>query len=142
MPTQRQHEPVHHPRVRTAVIGYGYAGRSFHSYLIGLVPELELRGIASKGLGGAAMLSLILIVLRLRFSVPLALVASWWAIEELQVVICSILFAVAPWPVPTGQALCSSRIDVDLGSVGICVIGWLSFYLYRVHHGRTSTDTP
>ena len=102
----------------------------------------ELRGIASKGLGGAAMLSLILIVLRLRFSVPLALVASWWAIEELQVVICSILFAVAPWPVPTGQALCSSRIDVDLGSVGICVIGWLSFCLYRVHHGRTSTDTP
>lgn len=102
----------------------------------------ELRGIASKALGGAAMLALILIVLRLRYSVPLALVASWWAIEELQVVICSILFAVAPWPVPTGQSLCSSRIDVDLGSVGICVIGWLSFYLYRIHHGRTSADTP
>ena len=35
-------------RVRMAVIGYGFAGRSFHSYLIGLVPDLELRGIASR----------------------------------------------------------------------------------------------
>ncbi len=34
--------------VRMAVIGYGFAGRSFHSYLIGLVPQLELRGIASR----------------------------------------------------------------------------------------------
>ncbi len=100
----------------------------------------ELRGIAAKGLGGFAMLCMILVVLRLRFSVPLALVASWWAIEELQVIICSILFGLAPWPVPTGQALCSSRIDVDLGSVGICVVGWLAFYLYRIHHGRTSAD--
>lgn len=100
----------------------------------------ELRGIVAKALGGAAMLGLILIVLRLRFSVPMALVASWWAIEELQIVICSILFAVAPWPVPTGQSLCSSRIDVDLGSIGICVVGWLAFYLYRAQHGRTSSD--
>ena len=34
--------------VRTAVIGYGFAGRSFHSYLIGLTPGLTLQGIASR----------------------------------------------------------------------------------------------
>lgn len=38
------------PRVtapRAVVIGYGYAGRSFHSYLINLTPGLTLHGIAS-----------------------------------------------------------------------------------------------
>ena len=34
--------------MRTAVIGYGFAGRSFHSYLIGLAPGLTLQGIASR----------------------------------------------------------------------------------------------
>ena len=34
-------------RVQVAVIGYGFAGRCFHSYLVGLVPELELRGICT-----------------------------------------------------------------------------------------------
>ncbi|MES2459662.1 MAG: Gfo/Idh/MocA family oxidoreductase [Armatimonadota bacterium] len=34
--------------VRTAVIGYGFAGRSFHSYLISLAPGLTLQGIASR----------------------------------------------------------------------------------------------
>lgn len=33
---------------RAVVIGYGFAGRSFHSYLISLVPGLELHGIASR----------------------------------------------------------------------------------------------
>ena len=39
--------PVSGP-IRTAVIGYGFAGRAFHSYLIGLAPGMELRGIASR----------------------------------------------------------------------------------------------
>jgi len=30
------------------VIGYGYAGRRFHSYLIGLTPGLRLHGVASR----------------------------------------------------------------------------------------------
>lgn len=33
---------------RAVVIGYGFAGRSFHSYLIGLTPGLSLHGIASR----------------------------------------------------------------------------------------------
>ena len=33
--------------VRTVVVGYGRAGRSFHCYLIGLTPGLELHGVVS-----------------------------------------------------------------------------------------------
>ncbi len=36
-----------HP-VRVAVIGYGMAGRLFHSYLIGLTPRMKLHGIAAR----------------------------------------------------------------------------------------------
>lgn len=32
---------------RAVVIGYGYAGRAFHSYLINLAPNLDLHGIVS-----------------------------------------------------------------------------------------------
>lgn len=34
--------------IPTAVIGYGFAGRAFHAYLVGLAPQLELRGIAAR----------------------------------------------------------------------------------------------
>jgi scyllo-inositol 2-dehydrogenase (NADP+) len=37
-----------HSPIRTAVIGYGFAGRSFHSYLVSLAPGLQLHGIASR----------------------------------------------------------------------------------------------
>ena len=32
----------------TAVIGYGYAGRAFHSYLVGLADGLNLYAIATR----------------------------------------------------------------------------------------------
>ncbi|MBI5835275.1 MAG: Gfo/Idh/MocA family oxidoreductase [Armatimonadetes bacterium] len=35
-------------QIRTVVVGYGYAGRNFHSYLIGLEPRLELAGIVAR----------------------------------------------------------------------------------------------
>ena len=34
--------------VRTAVVGYGYAGRAFHSYLIGLTPGLDLVAVSTR----------------------------------------------------------------------------------------------
>ena len=37
-----------HSPIRTAVIGYGFAGKSFHAYLVGLTPGLQLHGIASR----------------------------------------------------------------------------------------------
>ncbi len=33
---------------KVAVIGYGFAGKAFHSYLVGLEPGLQLQGIASR----------------------------------------------------------------------------------------------
>ncbi len=36
---------------RAVVIGYGYAGRSFHSYLIQITPGLELHGVSSRNSG-------------------------------------------------------------------------------------------
>ena len=33
---------------KVVVIGYGYAGRSFHSYLIDITPGLTLHGVASR----------------------------------------------------------------------------------------------
>ena len=37
-----------HPPFRTVVIGYGFAGKSFHAYLVGLTSGLKLHGIASR----------------------------------------------------------------------------------------------
>lgn len=34
--------------IPTAVIGYGFAGRAFHAYLVGLAPQLKLHGIAAR----------------------------------------------------------------------------------------------
>ena len=34
--------------VRTAVVGYGYAGRAFHSYLISLTPGLDLVAVSTR----------------------------------------------------------------------------------------------
>ena len=34
--------------VKTAVVGYGYAGRAFHSYLIGLTPGLDLVAVSTR----------------------------------------------------------------------------------------------
>ena len=34
--------------INTAVIGYGYAGRSFHTYLVGLAEGLNLYAIATR----------------------------------------------------------------------------------------------
>lgn len=33
---------------RAVVIGYGFAGRGFHAYLVGITPGLELHGVASR----------------------------------------------------------------------------------------------
>ena len=36
-----------HPPIRVAIIGYGYASKTFHAPLIASVPGLELRAIGS-----------------------------------------------------------------------------------------------
>src|SRR5438552_2133414 len=36
--------------IGVGVLGYGYAGRSFHAYLMGFEPRLRLRAVASRAL--------------------------------------------------------------------------------------------
>lgn len=38
-------------RIRTVVVGYGFAGRDFHTYLVGLADGLELYGVVSGDTG-------------------------------------------------------------------------------------------
>lgn len=98
----------------------------------------ELRGLASKALGAIALLSLVWLVVSLvPRSTPVTLVALWWSIEEVQVALCSFAFMVRPWPVAVGQSICSARLDLDLGAVGIVVIFWLALYVYRSLYGRS-----
>ena len=40
-------QPGPHP-VNAVVVGYGYAGRCFHAYLIGITPGLRLHGVVSR----------------------------------------------------------------------------------------------
>jgi hypothetical protein len=99
----------------------------------------ELRGLASKALGALALLSMVwLVVILVPRSTPVTLVALWWSIEEVQVALCSFAYMVRPWPVPVGHSICSARLDLDLGAVGIVVIFWLAIYVYRSLYGRTT----
>lgn len=103
----------------------------------------ELRGLASKALGALALLSLVWLVVSLvPRSTAVTLVALWWSVEEVQVALCSFAYMVRPWPVPVGHSICSARLDLDLGAVGIVVIFWLALYVYRSLYGRTTTTRP
>jgi hypothetical protein len=100
----------------------------------------ELRGLASKALGAIALLTLIWVVHSLApRSSALTLVALGWSVEEVQVVLCSFAYMHQPWPVAPGQSICSARLDLDLGAIGIVVLFWLSLYVYRSLYGRTPT---
>lgn len=102
----------------------------------------ELRGLASKALGALALLSMVWLVVSLvPRSTPVTLVALWWSIEEVQVALCSFAYMVRPWPVHVGHSICSARLDLDLGAVGIVVIFWLALYVYRSLYGRPPTRT-
>lgn len=93
----------------------------------------EMAGMVSKGLGGAAILCLLAIVwllcsAKLRGGKAKFLIAVmlWWAWEELQVVLCSALYVMEPWPVEPGQGICSARIGLDLDAIGILVVAILA----------------
>lgn len=90
----------------------------------------EIRGVASKGLGAFAALWLLWIVVYLTRAAAVLAVVIWWSFEELQVVLCTAWYAVDPWPVEVGQAMCSAKAGFDLGAVGIMVVGVL---LWRLH---------
>lgn len=122
-----------------AVLLVAMAGRH---YLYDAWPP-ELRGLASKALGALALLILVWVVHSLApRSSALTAIALWWSVEEVQVALCSFAFMARPWPVQVGQSICSARLDLDLGAIGIVVVFWLSLYVYRSLYGRTAPPRP
>lgn len=84
----------------------------------------EVRGSVSKALGAFTILCLLLVLYKATPSRPLALVVAYGAFEELQTVICSVAYAMAPWPVELGQSICSARLDFDLGAIGVMLLAF------------------
>ena len=79
----------------------------------------ELRGVASKGLGGIEVLALLALVWRLIPSARVRCVLAFWAVHEVMVAGCSAWWLVKPWEVPAGQPMCSYGLGLDLGAVGL-----------------------
>ena len=81
----------------------------------------EVAGMASKGLGAFTILCLLAMVYQ-REAWPVFL---WWAWEELQVVICSVLYIREPWPVMPGRDICSALVGLELSAVGVLLVAAL-----------------
>lgn len=95
-----------------------------------LVPAKHA-GIVSKGCGGLVILSMLWIgawalkqACLLRGVVVAVLL--WFGYEEAQVVSCSLLYLLAPWPVPEGAALCSSRAGIDISALSLFIVALLA----------------
>jgi hypothetical protein len=102
-----------------------------------LVFAPELRGSASKMLGGLAVLAVIPLLYSIAPSRPLLLVLAWWTFENAQIAICSAAHIVEPWAVEVGQSICSAKVGFDLGALGIMFAALL---LARVYPPVTSNS--
>jgi hypothetical protein len=106
----------------------------------GWVPfDPELRGIASKALGGLALLGVVPFIYKAYPSRLMALVLAWWSFEALQILICSIAYAIKPWEVPTGASICSVGIGLDLGAIGAMLAILL---LWKLVNRKVLQGTP
>ena len=96
----------------------------------GWVPfDPELRGIASKALGGLALLGVVPFIWKAYPSRLMMLVLAWWCFEAIQILICSTAWAISPWEVPKGQSICSVGINFDLGAIGVMLVACI---LWRI----------
>lgn len=84
------------------------------------------QGMVSKGLGALLVLALLAAVWHLA---GLANLPRWWlawpigygAWSALQTVLCAALYLMQPWSVPPGVGICSARLDIDLGALGLLI---------------------
>lgn len=107
----------------------------------GWVPfDPELRGIASKALGGLALLGVVPFIWKAYPSSLMACVLAWWSFEALQVLLCSIAWGISPWPVPVGQSICSVGIGLNLGAIGIMIAAILLWRLSTVKSDDTAQE--
>ena len=97
----------------------------------------ELRGLLSKALGAMAIIALVWIIDSLVQHWGVRLVALVWTLEQMQTVLCSAWYAVEPWPVEVGQAMCSAKAGFDLGSLGVMFV---ALVLWRLLSGRKNCE--
>lgn len=109
-------------------------------YAWSIFPD-ELAGMASKGLGGAAILALLYTVWKLApKSRALAALLLWWAWEESQVAICSALYILKPWEVAPGQAICSALVGLDMGAIGILAVAIMVLHTVKVTSNKDARN--
>ena len=94
--------------------------------------------MASKGLGGAALLATGWLVywalaqVSRRWLLPVMALWSWF---HLQTAFCSFYYIAAPWPVAPNQPVCSALVGLDLGAAAAVATAflarWLGVRLYR-----------
>lgn len=95
-----------------------------------LLADPQVMGVASKAIGAIAAICFLLIIwMNFPRNLLLTLVIAWYAFEELQTAMCSVMYLIKPWPVEAGQSMCSARIGFDVGAVGVFVVGLLAFKL-------------
>lgn len=95
-----------------------------------LLADPQVMGVASKAIGAIAAICFLLIIwMNFPRNLLLTLVIAWYAFEELQTAMCSVMYLIKPWPVEVGQSMCSARIGFDVGAVGVFVVGLLAFKL-------------
>jgi hypothetical protein len=89
---------------------------------------------------GAVARAALLIAVIARIKHPLTVaVAAWWLAEEAMVAGCSSLYIARPWPVPPGQAQCSSLLGLDIGIFGglaiMAILAGATVMVYRWQGG-------
>lgn len=92
--------------------------------------------------GGAAgrLLLLVLVVLAHRaWSVSAA--AVWWAVEDLQVLGCTVLWLVQPWQMQPGEMQCSAAIGVPLSLAGLSLGALVAWVVFRATVQEPRNDT-
>jgi hypothetical protein len=82
----------------------------------------DMRGMASKGLGGVEVLALLWLAWSLIPSHLVRTVLALWAVHEALIVACSGWWLLDPWVAPPGQPICSVRLGMDLGAYGILAV--------------------
>ena len=125
---------VNRPDFLAAEVLLALAGRD---HLWALAP-VEHQGEASKLLGACLVLVLLSVVYRLSKPSRLLLaVLAFGAWTQLQAVLCVSAFILDPWPVASGQGMCSARIDFDLGALGLMALGALAWLATNDRGGQS-----
>jgi hypothetical protein len=98
------------------------------------VLPVHMKGSASKAAGGLALLAMIWLAHSLvRPSLVVAVAASVWSVGELQVIIGSIWYMLDPWEVPEGASILSAKAGLNLGSAGLVLIAWATWWVWKRH---------